>query len=152
FARPEVHTHRLDVAKAAVRKANRLRNLLGNADIRRAEIDVVRDEEFARADDSCPGGGMADGVAAIRGALGHHAHFFHQRFELAAANVFQIGAFGPAGGGLVEIDRDAKTRPDLVPDTFGQAYALLDGHAFDGDEWHHVGGADARMRALLLRQ
>ena len=72
-----------------------------------------------------------------------------QRFELAAANVLQVGALGTARGGFVEVDRDLQLVPDLGAEALGELDALFEGDAFDGDEGHHVGRADARVRALL---
>ena len=73
-------------------------------------------------------------------------------FELAAADVFQIDALGAAGGGFVEIDGDSELAPDLGADALGELDALFERDAFDGNERHDVGRADARMGAVVLRE
>ena len=87
---------------------------LGDGDVGRVEVDVVGDQKLARAGDDGAGGGMAARVADIRIARRDGAHFLQQRFELAAADVLQVGAFRAARGGLVEIDRDFQLAPDFV--------------------------------------
>ena len=125
---------------------------LAMADVRRIEVDVVGDQKLARAGDDGAGGGVADRVADIRIARRHGAHLLHQRFELAAADVLQVGAFGTPRGGLVKIDRNLQLAPDLGAQALGELDALFQRDAFDGDEGHHVGRADARVRALVLRE
>ena len=95
---------------------------------------------------------MATRVADIRIARRHGAHLLQQGFELTAADVLQVGAFGAARGGLVEVDRNLQLAPDFVAQAFGELDALFQGDAFDGDEGDHVGRADARVRALLFRE
>ena len=73
-----------------------------------------------------------------------------QRFELASANVFEVDALRPPRGGFVEVDRHLQLAPDLAAHALGQPHAFLQRDAFDGNERHHVGRADARVRALVL--
>ena len=80
-------------------------------------------------------------------AVGVFWHFCEQAFELAFANVFEVGAFGTLRGGFVEIDGNFVTLPDFAADFFREGYAIFDGDAFDGDERDNVGCAHAGMRA-----
>ena len=68
----------------------------------------------------------------------------------AAADVLQVDAVGPPGGRFVEVHRHAQLVPDLIGDALGEAHALLERDALDGDERHHIGRSDARVRALML--
>ena len=59
-------------------------------------------------------------------------------------------ARGPGGRRPpVEVDGDAEAAPDLQTGLAGEDRALGDGDACDGHEGDDVGGADARMDAVL---
>ena len=72
----EHHAHRFDEAETAARKADGLGDPLGDVHIRRAQVDVVSDEEFARPQHNGAGRGMAHRLADIGRAAGFRAHLF----------------------------------------------------------------------------
>ena len=85
------------------------------AHIRRTEVDVVRDQELARADDRRAGGGVADRVAAIGIALGHTVPISFTSASNWPRRMFsRLVRSGPPRGGFVEIDGHFQPRPDLV--------------------------------------
>src|SRR5262249_45853591 len=152
IARPEHHAHRLHVTEASVGETDGFGDALRDRNIRRVEIDVVSDQEFAGAGDESARTWMTDRVADVGRSRLHDAHLLHQGFELALANIFQIGAFGPLCGGLVEIDGNVKLAPYFLPEALGELYAFFEGDAFDGNERHDVGRAEAWMRSLMLAE
>src|SRR5256885_6502591 len=78
--------------------------------------------------------------------------FFPEPLELPAADIFQVDAIRARCGGLVKKYRYVVTRPDFFSNPPRQGYAIFYACAFDGNEWHYVGGPDARMRSRVLRQ
>ena len=73
-----------------------------------------------------------------------------QSFELAFADIFEVRALGALRSGFVKIDRNFVALPDFAAHFFRERHAIFDGDAFHGDEWHHVRGAEARVRASVL--
>ena len=106
--------------------------------------------DFARADDGCAGGGMHARFAEIGLARRDGGDLLANAFKLAAADVLEILALGCGGGRFVEIDGNREALPDFVADVPGHGDAVFNGDAFDGNEGNDVGGAHARMRALVL--
>src|SRR4029077_2182650 len=51
---------------------------------------------------------------------------------------------------FIEIDWNLKALPYLFSDLARDGDTVLNGHALNGDKRNHVGGADARMCALML--
>ena len=149
IARFQGHAHRFYVAQTAGRKANGFGNFVGDGDIRGIQVDVVGDEEFARADDGGARGGMELGIADVGATVRIALQVFAQAFELPATNVFKIYAIGAGGRGFVEKYRDAVAFPDFVADSPGERDAIVERHSFDGNEGHHVGGSHARVSALM---
>ena len=125
---------------------------LAIVDVGRVEVDVVGDQEFARADHGGAGRRMQARLADIRRAVGIVQHFFAQAFELPFADIFEIRALGPLRGRFVEIDGNAIALPDFARRFLGESDAIFDRDAVDRDEGNHIGRADARMRARLPRQ
>ena len=142
----------LHEAHSAIRKANGLRDLLGDLDIGSVEEDVVSDEELARADDRCTRGGMHARLAEVRTAGGVGRDLGADAFKLAAANVLQALTLGSSRGGLVQINRNLVALPNLFANMVRHGDAVLHGDAVDGDEWDDVGGPHARMRARVYIQ
>ncbi len=140
------------VAETAGGETNGLGNLLGDADIGGAQVDVVSDQEFARAHHDGAGGRVANRVAHVRVALGHRPHLFEQRLELAAAYVFEVHTLGPPGRRFVKVDGNLQLVPDLAAHALGELDAILQRHALDGDKRHHVRRPYARVHALVPGQ
>ena len=57
--------HRFDVAQTTGGKTNGFGNFVGDGNVRGVEVDVVGDEELARADDGGSRGGMELGIANV---------------------------------------------------------------------------------------
>src|ERR1019366_2517266 len=150
IARGQHNAHGLHGAEAAAGEADGLGDAFGDGDVGRVEVDVIGHQKLARAGDGGASGGVADGVADIRIARRHGAHFLYERLKLAAAYVLQVGAFRPARRGFVQVDRDSQLAPDLGAQALGELHALFQGDAFDRDEGDYVGGADAGVGALLF--
>ena len=146
----KIHAHGLHVTQAAIREADVLADFFRDFEVGRIQVDVVCHQEFARADDGRPGGGMQPGFADVWRAIGILGDFGEQAFELAFANIFQVAAFGALRGGFVEINGNAIALPNFAADFFRKRDAVFDADAFDGNKWHHVGRAHARMRAGML--
>src|ERR1019366_4499750 len=104
----------LHVAETAGGESNGLGNLFGDADIGGAQVDVVGDQEFARAHHGGAGGRVANRVAHVREALGNRPHFFEQRLELAAPDVLEVHTLGPPGRRFVKVDGNLQLVPDLA--------------------------------------
>ncbi len=68
---------------------------------------------------------------------------------MAAADVLEIHAAGPARGRLVEIDGNLEAPPDLFAHAAGDADTFLESDALDGDKRDDIGGSDARMHAAM---
>src|ERR1017187_5502985 len=113
-ARGQRNTHRLYVTESAGGEADGLGDALGDLHVGGVQVDVVGDQEFARAYDGGAGAGGQLGFAEIRAAIGIGADFFAQAFELATANVLQVDAVGAAGGGLVEVYGHAEALPEAL--------------------------------------
>src|ERR1700679_3744382 len=112
-----------DAFETACRGTNILSDGAGDGDIRGIEEDVVSDEEFTRSDGGGSSGGMEGGTAEIRAARGIFADGVAQAFELAFADVFEVGAVGARGGSFIEIDGDAETTPYLHAGLTGEECA-----------------------------
>ena len=108
------------------RKAHGLRDLLGDVDVGRIQEDVVGNQKLARADDRRAGRGMHAGLAEIGLARGIGRNVGADAFELAAANILQVLAFGRGGGGFVKIDRDLEALRDLGSDVARHGDAVFD--------------------------
>src|SRR5579864_6065511 len=134
---------------STARKAHRLGDFLGDFDVWRVQENVIGNQEFARADDGSPCGRMDAGFANVRTARGIGGDLGADAFELSAANIFQALAFGNSGGGLVEINGDAESLPDLLSHVARHGHAVFNGDAVDRDERDYVGSAHARMRASM---
>src|SRR5579864_471257 len=78
------------------------------------------------------------------------AHLGAHPFKLPPANVLEVLALGPGGGGFVEVYRNLVALPDLGADMARDRDAVLKRHSLDGNERNHIGGADARMGSLML--
>ena len=68
-------------------------------------------------------------------------------FKLPAANIFQVLALRSCCGGLVEINRNLITLPNLGANLPRHGHTIFDAHAFDGNKGNHVRCAHARMRS-----
>ena len=88
-------------------------------------------------------------LAHIRRAAGIDGHFLSQTLELPAADVLEVDSFGRPCRGFVKIHRHPVAAPDLLAHALGDLHALLEAHALDGDEGHHVGRPDARVHARM---
>src|SRR5262249_35085421 len=143
----EVDTHGLDETDTAVRAADGLGNLAGDADIAGVEVNVVGDQELSCAHDDGAGGRVANGVADVGAAGFDYAHLGYERFELAAADVLEIGAFGPTRGSFVEVNRHLQVGPDALGGAFREGRAVFDGDSLEGDD---IRGAEAWVSALMF--
>src|ERR1700691_3671324 len=152
IARRQRHTHGFDVTESAGGEADGLGDTLRDFDIGGVQVDVVRDQEFARASDGGAGGGMQFGVAEIGEAIGIGAHLVAQAFELAAADVFQIDAVGAAGGGFIEIHGHLQAFPQTHAEFVRQAHAIFERDTFHWHERHHIDGADAGVDAFVCTE
>ena len=79
-------------------------------------------------------------------------NFFAQAFELAFADIFEVGALGALRRSFVEINGNAVALPDFAANFFRERDAVFDRDAFDGNERHYVGRAQARVRAGVARE
>ena len=123
------------------------------AGIWRIQIDVVGNQEFPRTDGNRASSGMQRRSADVRRACRIERRIAAQGFELAFADLLQGSAFRTQRGGFVEIDGHLGSAPRFRwPTWWASAAQSCMRDAFDGHEWQHVGGADARVRALMLRQ
>src|SRR5579871_2940096 len=147
----EVDAHRFHVAQAAAGEANGFGDFVGYGNVGSVEVDVVGHEEFARPDDGDARGGMEFWFANVGLAIVIAFEFVAKTFELAAADIFKVHAIGPGGGGFVEIDGNAVTLPDFVAYAASERDTVFEREALDGNEGDDVGGADARVRAGVMR-
>ena len=69
---------------------------------------------------------MQSRLANVGSAVGIAKHFFAQALELAFADIFEVGAFGPLRRRFVEIDGDAVALPDFAADFFRERDAIFD--------------------------
>ena len=141
-----------DETKAAGRLAHCLGDLLGDFDVGGVQKNVVSDEELARAHHGRASGGVHRGFAKIGQAIRIGGNLGADAFELAAADVLQILAFGASGGGFIEINRNLVALPNLLADMAGDGDAILESDAFNRNKWHHVRSAHAGMCPLVLGQ
>ena len=138
----------LHVAQPAARAAHGLGHCLGHRHVLgAAEIDVVRDEEGAGADDGGASGGMHMIGAEVRHALGIGADLRLGQLKLAAADVGEVLAVGARGGALVQEDRNAEFIADALAEGAREGDAVVHGGALERNERADVGGADARVFA-----
>ena len=72
-------------------------------------------------------------------------------FELSLADVGEVHAVGRRGGIFVEEARDFKLFPDAFAEALRHLDALFDRHVDCRDERDDVGGAHARVLAVVLR-
>jgi hypothetical protein len=140
----------LDEAQAAARKTHGFGDFLGDLDVGRIQEDVVGNEKLARAYDRGSGRGMHARLAEIGLARGIGRYFGADAFELAAANILQVLAFGSGRGGFVKVDRDLETFRDLGSDVARHGHAVFDGDAVDRNKGHDIGCSHARVRTLVF--
>jgi hypothetical protein len=70
-------------------------------------------------------------------------------FRAHEPEIAVVDPVGPAGRAFVQVHGHAQIVPDFGRHALRQADALFQRDAFDGDERDHVGGADARVGALV---
>ena len=143
---------RLNRRQPAARRADLLRNLLGDSDIPRVEIDVERHQEGPRPDRGRPGGRMDAFRPEVRIGSGIPPDPVSQTLELPFPDVGQALPLRPGRGAGVEIDRD----PELARRPLGEAtrdrHALVHRHVTHRHERHDVRRPHPRVLALVLRQ
>ena len=83
---------------------------------------------------------------------GHGRNLVANALELAAANVLEVLPLRRGGRSFIKIDRNLIALPDLRAHVPRHHHAIFQRDALDGNERHHVGGAHARMRALMRVQ
>ena len=142
----------LHKAHPAARKADRLGDFLRDVDIGRIQENVVGDQKLARAHDGRARRRMHPRLAEVRLARRIGRNLRANSFKLPAPDVFQILPLRRSRRRLVQINRNLKSLPDLLAHMTRHGDAILDGHAINRNERHHVGRAHARMRALMLGQ
>ena len=90
--------------------------------------------------------------AKIGLARGVGRYFGTDPFELTAANILKVLAFGRGCGGFVKIDRDVEAFRDLGSDVARHGNAVFNSHPIDRNKWHDIGCSHARVRTLMLGQ
>src|SRR5205085_7843867 len=140
------------VAQSSRRKTRSLGDFLSYVYVGCVQEDVVSNQCLARSYYGCAAGGMASRLAKIRAARLIGENVFTQAFELPPAYILQILPFRPGGRRLVQIYRNLVALPYFRAYMLRDSNAILNSYAFNGDEGHHVSGANARMRALMLVQ
>ncbi len=127
------------------------RDVVRELAVARVQVDVVGDEKRARAD----GRRARPRVEGRRPEVGRPGRVLETGFEafvLALSHVGEIAPLGPAGGRLVEVDRNA----ELVADPPSHLTRELDavvhrGAAANGHEGADVHRAHPRVRAFVTR-
>ena len=121
---------------------------LGEIDVVGVEIDVVGDEERARADRHSPGGWVESCRAEVRLAAAL-TDLLLEPLVLTAPNVGQALAVGASSGASVEVDGQVEARRDPLPEASGEVDHLVHGRRPERDEGDDVDRADARMLTLV---
>jgi len=138
-----LETETLDVAESAGRSAHCLGDVLRNLKIRRrAEVDVVGDEERPRSDGGCAACRVDLLRPEIRFARGIPAHLLTQSLEFSATNVGEILTRRCRRRPFVEIDRNLQLATDSFAERPREGDAVLHRRALERNEWNHVGRAD----------
>src|SRR5450631_3971151 len=123
-----------------------------HGDVRRVEVDVVGDKEFACTYRTRASRRMKSRTAKVWASRCLFAHGVAKTFELSAPHVFKVGSIRASCRALVEVDGYAETAPNFKAGLTCQHHALFQ---FDSGDWHernHIGGTDSRMKALLICQ
>src|SRR5271155_3222644 len=71
-------------------------------------------------------------------------------FELTAANILQVLAFGRGRSRFIKINWDLEAFRDLSSDPARHGYAVFDGDAVNRDKGYDIGCTHARVRALMF--
>ena len=115
-------------------------NIRGRPFVARVQRDVEGDKKLAGADDRRPATRIENRRAAIGRPIAV-AELRRQALVFAAADIGQILAAGVAGGGLVEIDRNAQLIAHAAADAASDRRALFQSDAFHWNEGANVGRA-----------
>jgi hypothetical protein len=79
-------------------------------------------------------------------------HLLGESLELPFPDLGEVAAALGRGRVFVEVDGDAESPGDLLPDAPRERDALLDGRAADRDERHDVHGSHSGVLSRMLRQ
>ena len=117
------------------------------------EVVVDGDEEVACADlcGAGAGGVVVPGVGAEVGLPLLGAEARGERLILAGAAVSEVAAFGDEGGVLVAVDGYLELFAEATAELVGVLDHFVHGDVGHGDEGADVGGALARVGAVVLR-
>src|SRR5215468_2746207 len=140
----------LDETQPACGKTNRLRDLLGDVNIRGVEKNVVCDKKLASPHHTRTGTGMQPRFAKVRLARGIGSDLIANAFELSTADVLEVLPFGRSGRGFIEINRNLVPLPNLVAYMACHGDAVFNANAFNWNERYDVGRSQPRMCALML--
>src|SRR5712691_3829361 len=147
----ELEAERLDVGQAAGRRADRLRDVLRDLQVRGLEVDVVSDQRDAGAH-----GGRAGAGVDLRGALVWRAvgvsDMVDEVLEAALPNLLELAALDATRGFAVVVDRDVELLPETRPERVRQVGAEANGKVGKRHKGDNVGRAHSRMLATVPAQ
>ena len=147
----ERDAHRLDEAESAGAMTDGAGDLLRHVEPVGREIDVVGDERHARADNDCAGGGMRARRTEV-GRPVRRRHLRGETLEFPPPDVLEIPPRRCRGRLFIQEHRNLESRGDFSGRVSRECHALGHRHALDGDERHHVHGAEARVLAGVRAQ
>ena len=122
---------------------------MGDADIGRIEENIVGDQRLAGADYGCPRG-THPLWTQIRLAVRIRGNCFLDALKLPAPDILQVFAVLADGGIFVEVDRNVQSLCHAFAEPPRHLDTFLHGDARDRHKWDDIGGAHARMFALVL--
>ena len=128
------------------------RNGVGTARRGGIEVEVDGDEEVAGADRrrTRMGHTLVEGTGAEVGSRLFVGQLLGQRLILAGTADGQVLPLGFQGGSLVAVGRNMQLVGNAARQSARQLGTLLERDARNGDERQHVGGAHARMGAVVI--
>jgi len=147
-------TESFHVAQAARRSTDGFGDRLRDAQVRRgSEVDVVCDEERARADRHRAGRWVNLVRAEIRSTIRRAGvHLVPNALELTAANIGQVLTIGTGRGALVQKDWNLELLAHALAERSGEDDAILHRRALERNERDDVRRAHPRMLAGVVIQ
>ena len=143
---------RLHGGQPAARGPDPLRDLLGDPDVRRVEVDVVGDEERPRPDRRRARRWVDLLGTEVGIGRGVRADALPQSLELSFADVRQSLALGACGGAAIQEDRNGELAPHALGELPRELHAIVHGDAPHRHERHDVGRPHARMLAVMFAE
>ena len=125
-------------------------DFLGDLAVRAVEIDVEGNQERASADDRRSRRGVEPGFTNIRLERRVFQNQSLQPLIAGSTHMLQSPALGPKRRRLIKINRNLEAPKNLLAGLVRDGDAILQRNPLHGNKRDYVGGADARMLALLL--